>query len=271
MVQRHSPESKPFGCRVRETQKFFPRFSSQKRLNSLAQETRQVTLRFPLSTTTEADIAVYAATNSDTALTSSVCTNHAWSLAWRHSRAWEITCKCSRMVSSAWRRSAFVVMWAVIHVAMSASEGGWAWSCQRSICSAIRSLPSPATTLPRVSAHAPQPYALRLLHELPEHCCRQSTVDCYWPGLACSTRNRHSQRRSVTLAFQVSGRKGIRSGFPGGLFHTSLPRLHRTAPGCHPGRGKRLCECAHAHRETHRLAHRLGLHGRAGVASLLQR
>ena len=42
-------------------QKLFPMFSSQKHLNSVAQETRQVTLRFPLFTTPEADIAVHTA------------------------------------------------------------------------------------------------------------------------------------------------------------------------------------------------------------------
>src|SRR5215468_10440408 len=58
MVQRHSPESKPFVYRVKAMQKLLPRFSSQKRLNSIAQETRQVTLRFPLSTAAKADITV---------------------------------------------------------------------------------------------------------------------------------------------------------------------------------------------------------------------
>ena len=50
--------------------KLFSRFSSQKRLNSVAQETRQVPLRFPLLATPEADIAVHTAADSDTALTS---------------------------------------------------------------------------------------------------------------------------------------------------------------------------------------------------------
>jgi hypothetical protein len=52
-------------------QKFFPRFSSQKRLNNVAQESRQVTLRFPLFTSSEADIAIHTATNGDTTLASS--------------------------------------------------------------------------------------------------------------------------------------------------------------------------------------------------------
>ena len=49
----------------------------QKRLNSVAQATRQVALRFPLSTAAEADIAVHTAADSDTALTSG---NSAWPL-----------------------------------------------------------------------------------------------------------------------------------------------------------------------------------------------
>ena len=58
-------------------QKLLHRFSSQKRLNSIAQETRQVTLRFPLSTAAKADITVHAATNGDTTLASS---DGAWPL-----------------------------------------------------------------------------------------------------------------------------------------------------------------------------------------------
>ena len=58
-------------------QKLFPRFSSQKCLNSVAQETRQVTLRFPLFTAPEADIAMHTATNSNTTLASS---NSTWPL-----------------------------------------------------------------------------------------------------------------------------------------------------------------------------------------------
>jgi hypothetical protein len=50
--------------------KLLPRFASQKCLNSVAQKTRQVILRFPLSTAGEADLAVHTATNSDTALAS---------------------------------------------------------------------------------------------------------------------------------------------------------------------------------------------------------
>ena len=86
MVQSHSPESKPFGYRVKAIQKFLLRFLHQKGLNSVAQETRQVTLRFPLSTAAEADIAMHTATNSDTALTSG---NSPWPLAhgrWLRSR-----------------------------------------------------------------------------------------------------------------------------------------------------------------------------------------
>jgi hypothetical protein len=52
-------------------QKLFSRFLSQKRLNSMAQETRQVILRFPLFTAAEADLAVPSATNGDTTLASS--------------------------------------------------------------------------------------------------------------------------------------------------------------------------------------------------------
>src|SRR5262249_45772594 len=49
----------------------------------------------------------------------------------------------------------------------------------------------------------------------------------------CSTRSRHSQRRSVTLACQVSGRNGICSGFPGGLLHTR--ELFHTSTASSPG------------------------------------
>jgi hypothetical protein len=77
MVQRHSLESRPFGCRVKAIQKLLPRFLSQKRLNSLARGTPQVTLRFPLSTAAEADIAMHTATNGDTTLASS---DGAWPL-----------------------------------------------------------------------------------------------------------------------------------------------------------------------------------------------
>jgi|RhiMetdeSRZDD1v2_1073273.scaffolds.fasta_scaffold75818_4 hypothetical protein len=46
MVQRHSLESKPSGCKVKAMQKLLSEFSSQKRLHSVAQEPQQVIYDF---------------------------------------------------------------------------------------------------------------------------------------------------------------------------------------------------------------------------------
>ena len=109
-----------------------------------------------------------------------------------------------------------MVMWAVIHVAISASEG------RGLVVPALDLLGNQIAALASYHIAQGQPRAAALCSAPPARAARAllQTEHCkLLRALACSTRSRHSQRRSVTLAFQVSGRKASDLAF-GGLLHT---------------------------------------------------